>query len=178
MGILQAYRNLGGRFDLGWPHLGDSVNDTVLNAVNQGRRVLAIVTYHYSKGDHHRGCAGFNYDTQAALNHTMVIQSQFDRIFGEARSTVFCVVAGFETDEDALILHGSNGRLLKLAELTDADRSGLRGRLDTLFPDMPTGMRDDLMPLLLGNMDHIKEMRRTERILEIEHKEWIIGVVS
>ena len=43
---------------------------------------------------------------------------------------------------------------------------------------MPGHIRDDLLPLLLGNLDHIAEVRaqaaRHERELDIEHREWMI----
>ena len=100
----------------------------------------------------HRGCAGFDYDTEAAKAHTMRIQAQFDAMFGEGHGTVYPLLCGFETDEDALILHGSNGRLLKVSELTETDRADLRRRIDTMFADMPADMRHDLVPLISGNI--------------------------
>jgi hypothetical protein len=45
--------------------------------VSRGQRVLLLITYHYSKGDKHRGCAGFNYDTQAARPYTYTILRSF-----------------------------------------------------------------------------------------------------
>lgn len=66
MGIMQPYRNLGGRFDLGWPHLCEVLSEHVTSVVREGRRMLMMSSYHFSKGDPHRGCAGFNYDTEAA----------------------------------------------------------------------------------------------------------------
>ena len=65
-GIILPFRNLGGRFHLGWPHLGEVIAAHVLTVAGQGRHSLALITYHYSKGDPRRGCAGFNYDTDAA----------------------------------------------------------------------------------------------------------------
>ena len=35
-------------------------------------------------------------------------------------------------------------------------------------------MRKDLLPLLLGNIDHIAEVKRAARALDIEHREWMI----
>ena len=60
LGIIQPFRNLGGIFDLGWPYLGEALNTTFLKAVSKGRRVLLLITYHYSKDTPRRGCAGFN----------------------------------------------------------------------------------------------------------------------
>lgn len=80
IGLLMPFRNLGGRFDLGWPHLGEVVTQYVMDRVHEGRQVLFLVTYHYSRGDHHRGCAGFDYDQQAAINHTQEIKQQISTI--------------------------------------------------------------------------------------------------
>jgi len=68
-GIIQPFRNLGGMFNLGWPHLGETLADAVNKSVNRGRRSLIMITYHYSKGSERRGCAGFNYCTDAARAH-------------------------------------------------------------------------------------------------------------
>lgn len=175
-GIIQPFRNLGGMFNLGWPHLGEVLAHNVQQVVGQGRRALVLITYHYSKGDPHRGCAGFNYDTAAAMAHTLEIRAQVEHTFGAGHATVYPLVCGFETDEDALILHGADGQLLNLAELPADAVAHLPQRLAELLPDMPRQMRADLLPLLLGNLEHIHEVRQTPRELNIEHREWIICV--
>ena len=177
-GILMPFRNLGGMFDLGWPHLGEVLAHHVSRMVAEGRQVLFLITYHFSKGDRRRGCAGFNHDTAAAYAHARQIQAQVEHIFGADHGTVYPLVCGFETDEDALILHGTGAVTFNLADVTDADRPTLAPRLAAFLPDMPSRMRDDLLPLLLGNLDHIAEVRaqaaRHERELDIEHREWMI----
>lgn len=179
-GIIQPFRNLGGMFNLGWPHLGEVLAHNVQQVVHAGRRVLVLITYHYSKGDPHRGCAGFNYDTAAAHAHTLEIRAQVEHTFGLGHGTVYPLVCGFETDEDALILHGAgggnHGDVLNLAELPPAEVPRLAQRLAALFPDMPAQVRADLLPLLLGNLEHIAEVRQASRELNIEHREWIICV--
>lgn len=87
-GIIVPLRNLGGRFDLGWPHFGSVLAGHVRSMVEQGRRTLALITYHYSKGDSHRGCAGFHYDTDAACNHTFELKRQAVVIILTAYGTV------------------------------------------------------------------------------------------
>ena len=172
------FRNLGGIFDLGWPHLGEVLAHHVQRVVGAGRHVLFLVTYHYSQGEPRRGCAGFQYDTAAAVAHTYEIRSQVEHIFGRDHGTVYPLVCGFETDEDALVIHGTSGEKLYLASLTAADRAGLGTRLAALLPDMPTQMCADLLPLLLGNLEHIASVRSQtrggERLLDIEHREWAI----
>ena len=178
VGILMPFRNLGGMFDLGWPHLGEVLAHHVQRMVSSGRRVIFFITYHYSKGDPQRGCAGFNFDTAAAIAHTYEIRRQVEHIFGAAHGTVYPLVCGFETDEDALVIHGSDGQKLDLATLSSNDRNTLEPRLAALLPDMPAQMRADLIPLLHGNLKHIEQardqMRRNERLLDIEHREWMI----
>lgn len=115
--IIQPFRNLGGMFNLGWPHLNEVLAHHVGHTVRAGRQTLVLITYHFSKGDPSRGCAGFNYDTQAAIAHTEAIKSQVEDVFGHGHGTVYPVVCGFETDEDALILHGRDGARLNLAEM-------------------------------------------------------------
>eukprot|EP00291_Cryptomonas_curvata_P010942 CAMPEP_0172189556 /NCGR_PEP_ID=MMETSP1050-20130122/22591_1 /TAXON_ID=233186 /ORGANISM="Cryptomonas curvata, Strain CCAP979/52" /LENGTH=246 /DNA_ID=CAMNT_0012864267 /DNA_START=161 /DNA_END=898 /DNA_ORIENTATION=+ len=126
-GIIQLYRNIGGMFDLGWPHFSDSLVDTVGRAVRMGQQTLMLITYHYSKGDPHRGCAGFGYDTDAARAYAFQIKHQVEEVFGAVHGTVYPLVCGFETDDDTLVLHASDAAgsgsdlVLDLSELADAD---------------------------------------------------------
>ena len=177
-GILMPFRNLGGMFDLGWPHLGEVLAHHVLRMTSAGRRVLFLITYHWSKGDPRRGCAGFQFDTAAAIAHTQEIRRQVEHIFGSDHGTVYPLVCGFETDEDALVIHGAEGAVLDLACFSAKEAATLEPRLAALLPDMPAQMRADLLPLLRGNLERIAQVReqarRQERMLEVEHREWMI----
>ncbi len=188
-GIVQPFRNLGGRFDLGWPHLGEVLAEYVQDVVRSGRRVLALLTYHFSKGDPARGCAGFGYDTAAARAHVFALRSQFEQVFGRGHGTVYPLVCGFETDEEALVLHAAGeadqagGATLDLAALAADDAAATEAqlcqRLGHLFPDMPAQVRHDLAPLVAGNLAHIAEVRQRPRAVDaeqrdIEHREWMI----
>ncbi|HRP96499.1 MAG TPA: carboxysome shell carbonic anhydrase [Rhodocyclaceae bacterium] len=176
VGIIQPFRNLGGRFDLGWPHLGEVLSQHIVGVISEGRRALTLITYHYSKGDPRRGCAGFDYDTAAAIRHTFEIKTQFEFAFGSAHGTVYPLVCGFETDEDALVLHGHNGEVLDLSTITPADSHALPLLLERLYPDMGEQLRTDLLPLVRGNLAHIAEVRRMKRASDIEHREWMICI--
>jgi hypothetical protein len=157
---------------------GEVLAHHVQRVVSAGRHVVFLVTYHYSQGDPRRGCAGFQYDTAAAIAHTDEIRRQIEHIFGSNHDTVYPLVCGFETDEDALVIHGTAGDKLDLATLNSTDRATLELRLAALLPDMPARMRADLLPLLYGNLEHIEnvraQIRRNERLLDIEHREWMI----
>ena len=173
-GIIQPFRNLGGMFDLGWPHLGEVLAESVYRTVASGRRVLIFITYHFSRGDASRGCAGFAYNTAAALEHCRAIKQQAEHIFGARHDTVYPILCGYETDEDALLLHGFNDEVLDLASVTSTDAASLGLRLNSLCPDMPEQMQQDLLPLLQGNLKWISQVRTTCRLLDIEHREWMI----
>ncbi|MDP2847599.1 MAG: carboxysome shell carbonic anhydrase [Humidesulfovibrio sp.] len=175
LGIIEPLRNLGGMFHLGWPLLGEVVANSVSEAVAAGRRVLVIITYHFSKGDPHRGCAGFGYDKAASVRHVHEIRRQMEYTFGQAHQTVYPVVFGFETDEDALILHGPEG-VLDLTQAEDADEQRLAYELRALYPDMPARILADLLPLVQGNIRHIAQVRASGRELATEHREWVICV--
>lgn len=171
-GIIQPFRNLGGMFDMGWPHLGEVLAQYVQRMVRSGRRVLILITYHFSRGDLHRGCSGFNCDTGAAIAHTRQLRSQMEAIFGHSHDTVYPLICGFETDEDALLLHSADGTILDLSVAMTPDE--LAADLAQRFNDMPREMRSDLLPLLAGNLSHIAGLRQERRTLDVEHREWMI----
>lgn len=177
-GILMPFRNLGGMFNLGWPHLGEILTHHVLSMVNAGRRVLLLITYHWSRGDVKRGCAGFHYNRQASMEHAWAIREQVSHLFGGAHQSVYPLVCGFETDHEALLLHSPDGATLDMADLAGNPQVPLEPRLAALLPDLPAPMRADLLPLLRGNIAHVIETQaqtaRRERELAIEHREWVI----
>ncbi len=176
VGIIRPFRNLGGRFDLGWPYLGEVLSQQVQHTIEQGHRSLILISYHYSKGNPLRGCAGFNFDTDAARDHCHAIKGQVEQVFGAGHDTVYPLVCGFETDEDALVLHGRNDWILHVADLHRDELDSVPALLEQLYPDMPTQVRCDLLPLVLDNAAHVAETRQLDRQLDIEHREWMICV--
>jgi len=100
-------------------------------------------------------------------------------IFGDSHESVYPLVVGFEADEDAITLHSHvGGPTLNLADCLGKDGQAIALELATLLPDMPLDMRTNLLPLLMGNISHIEQVRaqnaRQERLLDIEHREWVI----
>ncbi len=183
LGIIQPFRNLGGAFDMGWPYLGEIVTNSVMQAVKDARKVLVLITYHYSKGDPMRGCAGFSHDSESALASSYRFRKQIENVFGSDHQVVYPLVVGVETDEDALILHGDRGEAIDLTEFVTAAshnpdelRDALMRQVSTIFTDMPADIMRDLIPLAMGNIDHIREIRSEERALDIHHHEWVLCV--
>ena len=115
---------------------------------------------------------------ELAHRHGKNFRSQVEHIFGSGHGSVYPLVCGFETDDEALAIHGTDNTILDLAGISVPDETGLEPRLADLLPDMPNQMRADLLPLLHGNLEHIAQVReqarRHERILDIEHREWMI----
>lgn len=176
-GTIKPYRNIGGRFDLGWPFLGELIHDDIELAVKEGHDTLVFVTYHFAKGDEHRGCAGFGYDTAAAKAATERLRDQFEEVYGTGHKVVYPIVVGIETDEDSLVLHGKDGEPLQVADILNASTEEVERELLRLYSDMAEEMRRNLVPLVLGNQEHIRELRASGREpVELEHKENIIGV--
>ena len=176
LGIITPFRNLGGIFDLGWPYLGELITESVLQAADRGRATLLLITYHFSSGHHARGCAGFNCDTEAAKAHAYAIAQQAGELFGHDHQQVYPLVCGFETDSDAMILHGQGGEMLDIRDWIDRQASDLPATLASVCPDMPDDIQRDLLPLLVGNMAHVSELSGVTRALEIEHREWVICI--
>lgn|GEM_PF-5560214 len=58
----------------------------------------------------------------------------------------------------------------------DALRLRVSHRLEQIYPDMHQAALADLVPLALGNIRHIAEVRQTVRTLDIEHHEWVLCV--
>lgn len=173
-GIIQPFRSLGGTFDLGCPSFGEVFARHVAQMISEGRRVLVLITYHFSRGDVRRGCAGFDCDTDAAVAQSYWIKRQVEQVFGTDHEAVFPVVCGIETDEDALILHGENGDRLDLSEVMPEDAPSLALRLAAIFPTIPKQVRGDLTPLTCGNLGRIAWMRKNAGLLDIQHREWMI----
>lgn len=176
-GVIQPFRNIGGKFDLGSNYLGRLVYDAKETALREGHQLLALCTYHFSRGEKIRGCAGHNHDTTAARASAFALKDQFGRVFGETNALVTAVCVGIETDEDALVFHDGGDRVYAIAEHIGATDEAVAEALAGLYPDMSPQVRNDLLPLALGNRDHIRQVRASKRpIAELVHGENIIGV--
>jgi len=177
LGIIQPFRNIGGKFDIGWPFFGKLLQEWVGNSIAKGSDCVILVTYHFSHGDKHRGCRGFNYDTKAAERYTSELKRDIEDVFGKNHAVVYPIQVGIETDEDALILHGEKGEILNLSKVSSITDNELRVILQRLYPDMKQGMVENLLPLLAGNIEHIKEIRAAKRpVVALNHTEQVLAV--
>jgi len=175
-GIILSFRNLDGRFDLGWPHLGRVLTKLMDGLASQRRPILVLIMYHYSKGNPCNSCDGFNYDTYSARTHMYGIKRQIEAVFSTGHCKVYPLVWGFETDEDTVVLHGSSGNVLDLSTISSTDQETLPALLAQLYSDMPDLMRQDLLTLVKGNIAHIASIKQASREPIIEHREWMICI--
>ncbi|MFZ2072581.1 MAG: hypothetical protein WA101_03365 [Minisyncoccia bacterium] len=178
-GIIQPYRQIAGVFDLGDPYLGSLIEGWVDYSISKARKCLVLSTYHFSKGDHHRGCAGHQENTKQALEWAKRLVNQHKLVFGEVTpsSIVFPVVVGIETDTDGLIFHGYSGKTFAVFDNLDLSAEEISDRITEIYPEMPTDVRNDLMILVSGNCDHVKKTKKEERdLLELVHGESIICI--
>lgn len=176
LGIIRPYRNIGGKFNLGWPLLNLSFDKLVMKSVREGNRVLVLVTYHFSAGDEHRGCAGFKYDCEKAKKETNEFKKQIQRVYGDNSQVVVPILIGVETDKDAIILHGENGEVVDLSILTETKKENLIEIIQRLYPNMPQRIVLDLLPLVEGNLEHMTEVKGQKPLADLEHGEWILAV--
>lgn len=174
-GIIQPFRNLGGKFNLGWPAFQFTFNQWIQYAVSKGRDALVLVTYHFARGDSHRGCRGFGYDVEAAKTFTQGLTTQFDAVYG--KRVVYALQIGIETDWESLILHGENGEVVDTIDLLDTSFDALDVLLRKMFTKMPERIRWDFIPLVQGSARHAKKTKEANRpVQDTEHKEWVLGV--
>ncbi len=177
LGIMKPFRNIGGKFDLGWPLLNESFDQSVKKAVAKGNRTLVLVTYHYSQGDEHRGCAGFHYDCEESKSFTENFRKQILRTYGKNNGVVFPILVGLETDKDALIFHGEKGKIVDVSKITDDSRKNLINLFQKIYPNMPDRIMADLIPLVQGNIKCIKETESNGKSLDqLVHGEWVLAV--
>lgn len=176
-GIIDPFRNLGGEFNYGWPFFGEVMINWVNYNVNRGRRCLIVATYHFSAGERKRGCWGFQFDKEKAIIHTAWLKEQAELIWGVNNRVVVPIQVGIETDFDSMILHGSNGEIFDISQNIDINEERMRIQLEQLYPNMDRQMTDDFLPLVMGNLEHVKEVKTSGRVSEdIIHGESVLAV--
>lgn len=176
-GIIQPFRNVGGKFDLGWPFFGELIKEWVQYALSRNRACLIFVTYHFSKGDKHRGCKGHGYDTDAAKKGAEELCRQIELVYGKKMRIVHPIVVGIETDDEALIFHGEDGGLYNVSERLGDSAEAIQSELARLYPTMVMQTLVDLVPFVEGNQQHVRKIHAAQRApIELDHAEQIVAV--
>lgn len=174
LGVLNLISQVGSFFDLGDSYLSAQVQEWIKNAMASKKKCLVISTYHFSKGDKQRGCAGHNNDTQQALMWAKKLVNQYRIMFGDLieKSVLYPIVVGMETDSDGLIFHGDFGKIFSVTENINLGIGEIELRLAELYPRMPNDIRGDLTKLVLGNFEHVKSYhKKSKNPLDLVHRE-------
>lgn len=174
-GLIKPWRNVGGQYNVGWPMMRASLNEWERTANKRRHPVLLLITYHWSEGDPHRGCKGFNYNREAAYAYMEDTKAQVLRAY---KGRIWPVVMGVETDHDIITLHGNRGRMLCMADIAaEATDSFLDPIVADLLEDFPVDVRKDINPLLLGNARHILDPRIQNRsVTDFKHCERVLAI--
>lgn len=174
-GVIQPFRNLGGKFNPAWHHFGSLLARKVKMADTEERACVIAQTYHWSHDEKNRGCRGFKYDVDAARAYTLKMKKRLEEVFTN-RSKVYPIRMGFETDLEALVLHNDAGDVLDMRRESGCTEGDLRDNLLKLFPDMGEMMIQDFIPLLLGNQRHVEKVKKEARtIIQQDHCERMLG---
>jgi hypothetical protein len=172
-GIVKPFRAIGGKFEIWWPSFVGRVRAWIESAERRGSKSLLFVTYHYSASDSHLGCAGWKYDTTAARAHAEKLNKDLGFVFGEQ---LVGIVAGVETDQDLLTLHGPQGDVSG-AMLMGKTADEIHEILCRAFPDVGPDVLIDVVPFMVGNAEHVSDLMKDPRELdEKQHNERIIAV--
>jgi len=158
MGALLPFRSMGGKFRAWWPGLHRSLEDWVEATIQTAHVNCVLVTYHYSASDPSLGCGGWDNDTGAAKRAAQELAEDIRYTFD---GQVFTVVAGVETDKGILELHGSHGSFSGLQAI-DLGEIAISKRIQRICPNFPQEVAHDLVPLLMGNAQHLSAINGDE----------------
>jgi hypothetical protein len=178
MGSIIPFRTMGGIFHIGWPALSDRICDIVDGSISDGRSNVFFVTYHFSRGDTHRGCRGVDYDKGKGMAHAARFVREIEKVFGFGHQQVDVVMLGVETDDDTLIFHDrSTERSFASVEIVrDGKESGI-AMLRELYPDMSPRTMNYVLQLVEGNVAHLSELQAHPRHpVSINHTERVLAL--
>ncbi len=117
-----------------------------------GEHHVLLLSYHFDCMDPLLGCAGHEFNTQAAIDSQFRLAHDLEVGF---RGRIRCLVVGYDTRLEELHLHGIKGQTLRTHELSDS-RSKTMGRLACLWPSLPDEILEELVPLFLFNAQHVR----------------------
>jgi hypothetical protein len=174
-GLVTSFRSIGGKNKVGSPLFDAAIREWADFAHRMYRKKLIIATYHFASGNQHRGCAGFSYNTPAAIQYMFQFRDDIESLY-KARY-VRCVVIGIDTDTGALVMHGADGEILNLKEAYICAREALEMRIEQMFPHLDEEILHTLMLLALKNAQHLRDAQeQVISMVDLEHGERILGL--
>ncbi|MFA6304181.1 MAG: hypothetical protein WCV73_03625 [Patescibacteria group bacterium] len=173
-GVFRPWRNIGGMFNIGWLAFSQSLREWVSKFEAEGREGIIFITYHWSNSAKHLGCRGFDYNLSLSKKAIGQMAQSVKGVFVGHRLTV--IFTGVETDSDALIIHGDDIKNVLDMRVVKSGAE-IKRRLIKMFPKMTDSMHSDLLNLLAGNAQHIKQVALEGReLVELNHCEKILAV--
>lgn len=176
-GIAQSFRNIGGRYRLGWPMMSTKLTEWADYAHAMYRPALFIATYHFSGSQNGRlGCRGFQNDADAARAWMEDFQRRVRKAF---RGRIWVVVAGVDTDNDALLIHGSATTFdaRTFARRSIVEKSSIGDAAKCVMGGIPEHVFDDVFPLLVANIKHVRTMMGKPRNgHDLDHRESVLAI--
>ena len=160
-GLFNLLRNIGGAYRIGWDLFQATLEQWEEWCYGMRRYATVITTYHWSAADRQAGCAGHGYDQLKSIIETQQLRDDISRCYG---GRILAIMMGIETESEAIILHGERGLTIDMREYAhDASEEKLRILLTATLPNLPDQVREDLIPILMGNARHVMELRSSPR---------------
>lgn len=182
MGVFSPFRSMGAKFDIGSPGFAPHVLNFYNHVHDRWQKEgeasgIVLNTYHFSRSKKELGCKGFGFDTQKACQCTQRLRDKFEGVYGKSHMLIHPICVGVETDEDALVIHGDNGKTLDVSQSLAFTQEDFRRELGKLFPNMRERVLKDLLPMVVGNRAHVESIRRENKpVLELDHREKTIAI--
>jgi hypothetical protein len=162
-GLMSPFRNIGGRFSVGWPKFRSSLLEWYDYSHSQHVPAGLLITYHYSESGDHLGCAGFGNN----LNQAREYLYGFLREVREAYpKMIWPFLMGLETDRDAVILHLEDGSEIDMRHVADPTDTYFERLLMQRCRSYPERLLKDAVPFLTGNHGVIST-QKTVNLAEI-----------
>lgn len=173
-GLITTFRNIGGVHDVGWPMFHQTLNGWESYAHSKRRPAMLIITYHWSANRREFGCKGFDFDLDRSITRMFQLRDQIHHCY---HGRIYPIVLGIETDSESLVVHGDRGLTLDMRSVAqEADENFLRYKLGDIIK-IPERIREDLIPLLLGNAKRVLGVRQSGRTpKDCDHCERILGI--
>ncbi|MFA5107360.1 MAG: hypothetical protein WC497_03485 [Patescibacteria group bacterium] len=158
-GLTTPYRNIGGRFSVGWPKFRDSMLEWYEYSHSQHVPAGLMITYHYSESGDHLGCAGFDHNLSNAREY---LAGFLDEVRHAFPGMIWPFLLGIETDSDALILHLEDGSVIDVRQVADPTERYFERLLSQRCRSYPDQVLRDVVPFLTGNHEHLVHLRAQE----------------
>jgi hypothetical protein len=173
-GVITPMRSPAGDAHPSWPGFKANMKTFLESGHSMD---LFIATFHESGSNNsHLGCAAVNKNPHEARRIADALASQLNHL--HRGTSLSCIVMGIDTDDDSLILRSNAGTELNTKSLKGASAPEIQEQLYRLYPDCPRKIREDLTPLIEGNLRVLASRERIREGEQLDHQESVIGIAG